>query len=245
MKRFRICSSVFLILGLCALGYADEHFPFIAQVAKKSVNIRAGANTNFEKVGQLNQGDEIVVLGKSFDWYKVQLPSTAKAFIRADYLKITQNSMAELIGDNVNMRAAANSDSASLGMIKKGQAVKVIAQVNDWWQIEPPVQAVGWIRQDFLTLKSAKVDARPPQKVKESSVAVLEVKGRLKLLTEPKDGLRYELMVDDATSYYVQSIPSLDRFKGGTVVIKGFIVMDNNHTYTHAVLHALTISLLL
>ena len=72
MKFFQICSSVLLLIGLCALGYADEHFPFLAQVSKESVNIRAGANTNFEKLDKLNLGAEIVVLGKTFTWYKVQ-----------------------------------------------------------------------------------------------------------------------------------------------------------------------------
>jgi N-acetylmuramoyl-L-alanine amidase len=150
MKLLRICSSVFLIIGLCAIGYAGEHFPFPAQITKESVNIRAGANANFEKVDKVSKGIEIVILGKSFDWYKVQLPKTAKAYIRADYLKLNQNSMAELIGDKVNIRAAANSESTSLGVIQKGDLVKVITQTNGWWQIEPPVQATGWIQQDFL-----------------------------------------------------------------------------------------------
>ena len=154
MKLLRICSSVFLTIGLCALGYADEHFPFLAQVSKQSVNIRAGANTNFEKLDKVSQGVEIIVLGKSFDWYKVQLPRSAKAYIRADYLTVGENLIAEVIGDKVNIRAAANSDATSLGMIKKGEPVKVITQINGWCQVEPPAEAAGWVRQDFLTVKA-------------------------------------------------------------------------------------------
>lgn len=164
-----ICSSVLFIFVLQAQGYADEHFPFLAQVDKESVNVRAGANTNFEIIDKLKKGDKIVVLGKNFQWYKVQLPPTAKAYIRADYLKLSKDSMAELTGDKVNIRARANSNSSSLGQLKKGDIVKVIQQipanpakgetkdeVNGWWCIEPPVQAVGWIREDFLTFKEKK-----------------------------------------------------------------------------------------
>ncbi|MEI7999118.1 MAG: SH3 domain-containing protein, partial [Candidatus Omnitrophota bacterium] len=138
----RICSSVFLIIALQAIGYADEHFPFLAQVAKESVNIRSGANTNFEKLDKLNRGSEVVVLGKSFDWYKVQLPRTSKAYIRADYLKIRQDSIADLTGDKVNIRALPNSNSTSLGVIKKGEFLKTIVLTNGWWQVEPPTEAV-------------------------------------------------------------------------------------------------------
>ena len=151
MKLLRICSFVFLIIGLGALGYADEHFPFPAQVTKESVNIRAGANTNFEKVDKLSIGAQVIVLGKSYDWYKVQLFKTAQAYIRADYLKVEENLTAQLIGDTVNIRAAANSDATSLGIVKKGELVKVIKQTNGWCQIEAPAESAGWIRKDFLT----------------------------------------------------------------------------------------------
>ena len=151
MKTFlRICSSVFLIFGLYALGYADEHFPFLAQVDKESVNVRAGANMNFEILDKLKRGAEVVVVGRSFDWYKVELLKTAQAYVRADYLQMRQNLIAQITGDKVNIRARANSDSASLGQLRQDDLVKVIKQTNGWYQIEPPAQAAGWIRQDFL-----------------------------------------------------------------------------------------------
>ncbi|MBF0489775.1 MAG: SH3 domain-containing protein [Candidatus Omnitrophica bacterium] len=251
MKSLRICSFVFLIIGLAALGYADEHFPFQAQVSKESVNIRAGANTNFEKLDKLNRGAELIVLGKSFDWYKVQLPITAKAYIRADYLKINQNLVGELIGDKVNVRAAPNSESTSLGMIKKGTLLRLIAQINGWWQIEPPASAMGWVRQDFLSVKSSTVDSSIIRKslhleeTNNKSLATIEIKGRLKQIVEPKADMRYELNVDGKIVYYVQSVPSLDRFKGATVLIKGFVKSDSSHPYNYPILRVISISLLL
>jgi uncharacterized protein YgiM (DUF1202 family) len=249
MKIIQICSSVFLMIGLCTLGYADEHFPFQAQVSKESVNVRSGANTNYEKLDKLSQGAQVVVVGKSYDWYKVQLSSTAKAYVRADYLRINQNSTAELIGDKVNVRAAANSDATSLGVLKKGELVKVITQVNDWWQIEPPSSAVGWIRQDFLTAKSSKIDPSlirktPVEATVAKSLSTVEVKGFLKPLVEPKSDVRYELMVDGKPLYYIQSVPNLERFKGGVVLIKG-VVISSKQPLAYPMLRVVDISLLL
>ena len=65
-KIFTICSSVFLIFAFMAPGFADEHFPFLAEVSKESVNVRAGPNTNFEKIDKLNKGAKVVVLGRSY-----------------------------------------------------------------------------------------------------------------------------------------------------------------------------------
>ncbi len=252
MKLFKICSSVFLVIGFCALGYADEHFPFLAQVSKESVNIRAGANINFEILNQLTQGAELVVLGKSYDWYKVQLPPTTKVYIRADYLKIVGYLMGELIGDKVNIRAVANSDSSSLGILKEGELLKLVTQTKDWWQVEPPLEAIGWVRRDFLTVKSLKVDSsliRAPivlQEIsKDSSLATIEVKGRLVFLEQPKADMRYKLVVDDKTTYYLQSVPNMNKFKGAMVIVKGLIVSDEKHQYEYPVLRTISLSLLL
>ncbi len=253
-KSLRICSFVFLILIVWSKGYADEHFPFLGQVIKKSVNIRAGANTNFEKLTQLNEGDEIVVLGKSFDWYKVQLPVNAISYIRADYLKILQNSSAEVIGDKVNIRASANSNSASLGLVEKGTVVKVITQNNGWWQIEPPSQAAGWIRQDFLSLKSnsvkpslsapIKLEDRLQVKSQEIQSATIEVKGKLQALSVPKADQRFELIVEGKSVYYIASLVDVSRFNGAIVVIKG-TAKNNFNQNDLPILQLTNISLLL
>ena len=79
-------------------GFADEHFPFLAEVSKESVNVRAGPNTNFEKIDKLNKATQVVVLGRSYEWYKVQPLPTTKAYIRSDYLNIERTGLADVAG---------------------------------------------------------------------------------------------------------------------------------------------------
>ena len=113
IKHIFICSSVFLVFAFIAQGFADEHFPFLAQVIKESVNVRAGPNTNFEKIDQLSKGSRVVVLGRSYEWLKVQPLPTTKAYIRSDYLSIIKGgSIAVVQGDNVNVRCQASSEAA-------------------------------------------------------------------------------------------------------------------------------------
>ena len=150
------CSSVFL-LGIFTCVGAGEHFPFLGEASKGPVYVRAGANINFEALDKIPKGGRIMVMGRYYEWYKVQLPATTGVYIRADYVKETGNGGGEVIGDKVNVRARANSDSSSLGQLKKGDMVKLAAKVrlpdgqaNDWWKIEPPAAAEGWVHADLI-----------------------------------------------------------------------------------------------
>src|SRR5450631_3478778 len=107
IKKFIICSSVILIVAFNRPGFADEHFPFLAEVSKESVNVRSGPNTNFEKIDKLSKGTQVVVLGRSYEWYKIQPLPTTKSYIRCDYLNITKGeSVAVVMGNNVNIRSS-------------------------------------------------------------------------------------------------------------------------------------------
>ena len=156
MIRLFFCSSL-LALVLSTAGYADEHFPFLGEASKESVHVRAGANINFESLGKLSKGGQVVVTGRHYEWYKVELPVTASAYVRADYVKDMGNTAGTIIADKVNVRARANSESSSLGQMNKGDMVKLVEQVrlpdgqaNGWWKIEPPASAEGWVRADFI-----------------------------------------------------------------------------------------------
>lgn len=52
-----------------------------------------------------------------------------------------------IIGDHVNRREQANTDSAVLGFYSAGEMVEVISRDGDWYEIAEG----GYIRQDLLT----------------------------------------------------------------------------------------------
>ena len=164
-KVFILCSSVFLFWAF-ARGNADEHFPFLGETAKDAVHVRAGANTNFESLYKLGKGSQVMVTGRHYEWYAVQLPAAAGVYVRADYIKENGNNVGEITGDKVNIRAKANSDSSSLGQLERGELVKLIeqarlpdGQANGWWKIEPPLAAQGWVHADLIQMRSAQVPA--------------------------------------------------------------------------------------
>jgi SH3-like domain-containing protein len=265
IKHIILCSSVFLIFAFITPGFADEHFPFLAEVSKESVNVRAGPNTNFEKIDKLNKGTQVVVLGRSFEWLKVQPLSTTKLFIRSDYVKISdRGDTAVVLGNNVNVRSAANSDAASLGEIKKGTVVRVLDQGGKlgWCRIAPVAGTAAWIHQDFLREISADVPASmmvqtieasqvlPPQNsVKTVATPVspwVSLRGTVNALVEaPQGDVHYEIVLDDKSVYFLQDIPQISFFCNTVVDVEGEITPDPQKKLMYPLLHINKITLVL
>jgi SH3-like domain-containing protein len=265
-KISTICSSVFLMFVFMAPGHADEHFPFLAQVSKESVNVRAGPNTNFEKVDKLDKGVQVVVLGRSYEWYKVQPLPTIKEYIRSDYLSTLKGGGLALVsGDNVNVRSSASSDAASLGEVKKGTVVKVLGQVNGWSSLAPVAGTAAWVHQDFLQeispdvpgslmiqavqTPSAVITEAPevPVKVAPSAVSPwVSMRGKVEVLVEPlRADVHYEIVLDDKSVFLLQDIPHLSDFCNTVVDLEGAVIPDPQKKLMYPLLHINKIVLVL
>ena len=261
-KHFIFCSSVFLIFAFIAPGFADEHFPFLAEVSKESVNVRAGPNTNFEKVDKLSKGSRVLVLGRLYEWYKIQPLSTTKAYIRSDYLKIKEGeAIALVLGDNVNVRCRASSDAASLGEVKKGTLVKILEQSHGWCRLEPVAGTAVWIHQDFLTEISTDVTASlliptihvtaaeplikdtPKRKI---IVDTVSLQGKLQALPQALSAdVHYEIVIDDKNIYYIKDIPKISNFANMVVDVEGSVIADPQEKSTYPLVHINKIALVL
>jgi len=245
-----------------APGFADEHFPFLAEVSKESVNVRAGPNTNFEKIDILKKGSRVVVLGRSYEWYKIKLLPTTKSYIRSDYLDILKGgTVALVLGDNVNIRSSANSEAASLGEVKKGTLVKVLGQASGWCRLEPVAGTAAWVHQDFLKEISADVPAslliqtikRPSAVIPKESLKVvssgvspwISMRGTVEALVDPQADVHYEIVMDNKSLFYLQDIPQLSFFCNTVVDVEGAIIPDPQKKFMYPRLHINKIALVL
>ena len=257
--------QLFLIFSFITPGFADEHFPFLAEVSKESVNVRAGPNTNFVKIDKLNKGAQVVVLGRSYEWYKIQPLWTTKLYIRSDYLNIKKGgAFAVVMGDNVNIRSSANAEAPSLGEVKKGTIVKILEQVRGaenqktgdlgWSSLAPVAGTAAWIHQDFLKEISADVPASLLiQMVKEPAEADtkkswtaspsgvspwVSMRGTVEALVQsPQAGVHYEIVLGDKSVFYLQDIPQISFFCNTVVDVEGAIIPDSSPKSMYPLLH--------
>ena len=232
-------------------------------------------NSDFEKVDKLNKGSRVVVLGRSYEWYKIQPLPTTKAYIRSDYLNIIKRgTLALVLGDNVNIRCSANSEAASLGEVKKGTLVKVLEEVREtggnqktgnlgWCRLEPVAGTAAWIHQGFLEEISAEVPASlliqaikgPPTAIPADSLKAVpsgspspwvSMRGTVEALVQSPDAdVHYEIVLDNKSIFYLQDIPQISFFCNTVVDVEGAIVPDPLKKFMHPLLHINKIALVL
>lgn len=244
--RFLVLSMISLLGFLIAPAVeAQEAFPFTAEVTVDKANLRAGQNENFEVLGQLSQGDEVVVVDKSFDWRKIKLPASAKAYVSAAFLKDQGENVSKVTGNRLNVRAGMSTTAAVLCQLKKDDLVRVLETKNDWIRIEPPDACFGWMIKDNLKFKKQEL---LPLRVVEAPIRNIYVKKRMAaakgnvlppgmaaatgIVEDLGDkalspDIRHRMKVEGAPGYYLQGYRQvLDGFAGQTVKIEGKTVTD-------------------
>jgi len=163
----RLIVLTFLVLLNPIQSYAQqEFFPFVGQSNEDDINIRAGQSTSFEKLGKLKLDEQIVVVDKSYSWYKIRLPQHAKGFVSSEYVTLINSTVGEISGKRVNVRAGAGTNFSVLGQFDKGDRVAIIKHTDDeWYQIQPHSDMYGWVAEKFIKFISSDVSGFVPQEV--------------------------------------------------------------------------------
>ncbi len=140
----------------------QEIFPFLAEVTAESANVRAGQSANFERLCRLTKGDEVVVLGRDFSWYQVQLPPQTKVYVSDKYVQLLSRQEGRIASNDVNVRAGAGIHHTILGQLPAGARVRILQKTQEWYQIEAPSSVAGWVSDQLVTFKSRDVAAYRP-----------------------------------------------------------------------------------
>lgn len=156
---FKIWLSVFSI-GLCVMACGSAvaqqaDFPYVGQISGEGVNVRAGQSANFERVCQLEKGDDVIVVDKQFSWYKIHLPDKASSYIHKQYVQYLGQKTGGITADKVNIRAGAGIHFTALGQLNKGETVILEEELEEWYRIRPVPGSYGWVTGEYITFKSA------------------------------------------------------------------------------------------
>jgi hypothetical protein len=218
---------------------SSKQFPFLAEVIDQGINVRAGQNTGFEKLCQMEKGDEVIVYEESFNWYKIRLPQRCPAYIIEKYVERIDNIKGKIIGSHVNIRAAAKAESSSIGMIAKDEEIKILSKKEGWYKVVPDAHTFGWIAGQFVSFKSNDIALYHEPSVpvdfpteKDATIAILDAslpEGVLNITGTlehsnilNKEGIGYQITMNGEVKYYLKSNQDiLERFVGMPVNVKG------------------------
>lgn len=222
--------------------WAKEHFPFLGETTSDKVTVRAGGNVNFERIDILPKGTDLIVFEEAYNWYKIQLPVTAKAYIRVDYLNVLESQVAQISGNRVNIRAGRGVNFSTLGQLSKGDYVRLVGKMDDWFQIEPVDGLYGWISKDFVKVRSntvpslenlgfTRVTTASSQKSEKhdssKSYFSVSVSGVIEKTSSDDVSIdaKYQITGEDKMLYFLQIDPSVvGNFAGKNVRLEGIPV---------------------
>ena len=127
-------------------------FPFEAAVTGENVNLRLekGTRADIGIIAKIYKGQKVKVLGQEGQWCKVEIPKLTFSWVHKDYVKELGESVGEITGDAVNIRASNDTSSDVIGRLFRGYKVKIVDEEGDWLRIEALPEAVAWISGEYL-----------------------------------------------------------------------------------------------
>lgn len=148
-------------------------------ITEVTVNVREKASTDSKKIMYVTQDDEVEVLEKVGDWYKIKAKNKT-GYVFGQYIKVddskleqetadttkqednqeiksedseqevTQNVEKNLkLASNTQVRLTPNISSNIIYISKKDVSVNIIEQINDWTYVSVE-NTLGWVRTDKI-----------------------------------------------------------------------------------------------
>ncbi|GAB6179779.1 N-acetylmuramoyl-L-alanine amidase [Desulfotomaculum defluvii] len=182
INRFYRC-ALWLGLGLTLFfnplgGTKPADAAQMAIVNVDKLNLRSGPGTNTALVGQVTKGNQLTVLAKSGDWYKVQ--AGGKEAWAAGWLVSlkttspidnttngstpttgqTSTKIAVVTGDTLNVRSGPGTTNSIVGTMKKGDRLTLLGQSGDWYKIQGTT-TTGWVASWLVAIQNKTVTSNP------------------------------------------------------------------------------------
>lgn len=125
----------------------------LGSVEVLGVNVRANPTTDADIVTTLAQGQQVLVLSKDGDWYRVSCDGVS-GFVHSDYMSVAAEGTAELGYGLVkcaaaNVRQAPSVESDPIDCVGQEEAVSITGISDGWYQVSVD-GTEGYVRSDLV-----------------------------------------------------------------------------------------------
>lgn len=120
---------------------------FTGKVTKNKVRLRLQPNLESPVLKELSQGDMLIVIGETEDFYAVQPPSGIKSYVFRTYVL---DNVVE--ASRVNVRLEPDLDAPIIAQLRAGDRIEgTISALNSkWLEIAPPNSARFYVAKDYI-----------------------------------------------------------------------------------------------
>jgi len=181
--------KLFLLSILLPLAvFADDVRTGI--VTADQLNVRPKPGIHYQILCTLPRNSEVVVLKEVEQWYGIQCPATAQAWVPA--AKVGTDNFAS---HRTPVYAGAGTLYATFATIKKGEPVKIVERRDKWIRIAPP-EVVVWVHGSYVEIPDDEPppvaaeeprEQRPPEFIESTPPAPEKLKVH-RILPRPQSG---------------------------------------------------------
>lgn len=120
---------------------------FTGKVTKSKVRLRLQPNLDSPILKEFNQGDMLIVIGETEDFFAVQPPAGSKSYVFRTYIL---DNVVE--ASRVNVRLEPDLDAPVIAQLHAGDHIQGnISPINNkWLEIAPPATARFYVSKDYI-----------------------------------------------------------------------------------------------
>ncbi|MFW6336590.1 MAG: SH3 domain-containing protein, partial [Phycisphaeraceae bacterium] len=124
--------------------------PFDAVVTDKQVEVRSGPGRAYYVVDKLERGDRVRVVQTLYDWSKIEAPASSFSYISQAFVNARGDGSTGVINTNRQEVKAGSLQGPGVSyktqvMLNRGDEVKILDTVGDYYKIEPPKNAFVYL----------------------------------------------------------------------------------------------------
>lgn len=148
-------AAILLMLFAGATALADT-LRFGTVKCNSTVNLRAGASTNTQRIGSYKKDTWVRIIGETGSWYRITGPDGKSGYMMKEYVYISADAKG-IVGivnakNSLNLRASASSNARVIGSYPKGVPCILLSEQGDWYHVSVDGKA-GYFSEAYLTKK--------------------------------------------------------------------------------------------
>ena len=167
-RPLRIPILILLLLNAAGAFCRGDDTGLRTGVVRAGVlNVRARPGTRYEVVCQLREGEEVVIMDETDEWYEILVPARASAWVAERFVAAG----GRITGDRVRVHSGPGLVFTTYAYVNTDDRVTVLNEVRNGWQkIEPPKGATAWVSSRYVDAEAVP----DPEEMKTVGVAAEE-----------------------------------------------------------------------
>lgn len=152
LRAFLVYCSAML---LCTRILYAQPLQLHGIVNEGNINVRTDSTVQSYKLGYLKKGEEVQIIERNFEWYKIILPKRFSCYAYAEYLSELDRHHVTVTTAVLRLRNKPSLDAYIIGKVKRGDTLEVVKKNKEWVKVKGFPYTHGWVHKKFVAFQKS------------------------------------------------------------------------------------------